>query len=443
MLLIKSCKMIFQMLIIILGFFSHAKYDAGDGGINYVKNQILSDNLVRRNDINVNRIFMSKGDDYIDLAEYLLIRQDERKVQHHSNNLNGNILSKKSSDEKTGINQDFFYKDGFYMMKSDWSTMHGVVREDWYSVVNGYLSVCKKIALQPSGFAIKSGVVQIGTVANLKEICKELGTIKDKNESEIASYFIQHFTPYMVGDDDARATTGIFTGYYYPMLNASRERSGKYRYPIYKKPKDLTQSSTSYTREEISKGVLDGKGLEIFWVDDYVDLFFLHIQGSGMLKLQEGGYAHVKFSAKNNQPYASIGKYMTERKYIKRGEDAREFLRHNPRVANEIMNVNQSYIFFEENHEKSVLGAHGSELVDGRSLAVDNKFIPYGLMLYLDANDGAKIMFSQDTGSAIKGKIRGDIFVGKGFDAGEKAKRIYAKGFVYILVHKNQKIEVI
>jgi len=107
------------------------------------------------------------------------------------------------------------------------------------------------------------------------------------------------------------------------------------------------------------------------------------------------------------------------------------------------MNVNQSYIFFEENHEKSVLGAHGSELVDGRSLAVDNKFIPYGLMLYLDANDGAKIMFSQDTGSAIKGKIRGDIFVGKGFDAGEKAKRIYAKGFVYILVHKNQKIEVI
>ena len=438
--------MIFQILFIVLIFFvpvlkSSAKIS---GEVVYNKNEIITDDIVRKSNYPVNKITMARNADYIDLAQYLVLREEDRALKPERVVLSAsNKMGQKSSDENLGINQDFFYKSGIYMVKSSWSTMHGVIREDWYGVVNGYASVCKKVQSQNDSTPVKSAFVQIGNIGNLKAICKELDYVKNKNESDIASYFVNNFTPYMIGDDELNQTYGTFTGYYYPMLNASRERTGKYRYPIYKKPKECNVSMPCYSREEIANGALDGKGLEIFWVDDYVDLFFLHIQGSGVLNLREGGQAHVKFSAKNNHQYASIGKYMTERKYIKRGEDAREFLRRNPRIANEIMNVNKSYIFFEENHEKSVLGAHGSELVDGRSLAVDNKFIPYGLMLYLDTNGRSQVMFSQDTGSAIKGRIRGDIFVGKGFDAGEQAKRIYANGYLYILVHKNQKIEVI
>ncbi len=435
--------MIFQILF---GFvFSFASFaQVGSENVNeivYNKNEIITDDIIHKSGDPINRIVMTRNADYIDLAQYLVLRENNQSLTSSTENVVKKI--QKSVLQAENINQDFFYKDGVYMVQSNWATMHGVIREDWSGVVNGYLSVCKKVRSQSDSTPVKSAFVQIGNVGNLKEICKELELLKDKNEADIASFFVHNFIPYMIGDDEAGKTHGTFTGYYYPMLNASRERGGKYRYPIYKKPKDYNLNSPHFTREEIANGALEGKGLEIFWVDDYVDLFFLHIQGSGVLNLREGGQAHVKFSAKNNQPYASIGKYMTEKKYIKRGEDAREFLRHNPRVANEIMNTNKSYIFFEENHDKSVLGAHGSELVDGRSLAVDNKFIPYGLMLYLDMEGKSQVMFSQDTGSAIKGKIRGDIFVGKGFDAGEKAKKIYTDGFLYILVYKNQKIEVI
>ncbi len=438
--------MIFQILFTVLIFFAFVLKSSAENRneVVYNKNEIITDDIVRKSNYPVNRIAMARNADYIDLAQYLVLREEDRTLKPERVVLNAaNHIEQKSSDEYFGINQDFFYKNGIYMVKSNWSTMHGVIREDWYDVVNGYASVCKKSQSQNDATPVKSAFVQIGNVGNLKSICKDMDSIKNRNESDIASYFVNNFTPYMIGDDELNQTYGTFTGYYYPMLNASRERTGKYRYPIYKKPKECNASTPCYSREEIENGALNGKALEIFWVDDYVDLFFLHIQGSGVLNLREGGQAHVKFSAKNNQPYASIGKYMTEKKYIKRGEDSRAFLRHNPRIANEIMNINKSYIFFEENHEKSVLGAHGSELVDGRSLAVDNKFIPYGLMLYLDTNGRSQVMFSQDTGSAIKGKIRGDIFVGKGFDAGEKAKKIYNNGYLYILVHKNQKIEVI
>lgn len=435
--------MIFQILFgFMFSFASFAQVGSVNvNEINYNKNEIITDDIIHKSSDPVNKIVMTHNSDYIELAQYLVLREDNHNIISNSEDAVQKIQQKMPKEES--INQDFLYKDGFYMVKSDWATMRGVIREDWNGVVNGYSSVCKKVKAQSDSTPVKSAFVQIGNVGNLKTICKELEMLKGKNDSDIASFFVNNFSPYMIGDDELNKTSGTFTGYYYPMLNASRERGGKYRYPIYKKPMDYNLNSPYFTREEITSGALEGKGLEIFWVDDYVDLFFLHIQGSGVLNLREGGQAHVRFSAKNNQQYSSIGRYMTEKKYIKRGEDAREFLRHNPRVANEIMNINKSYIFFEENHEKSVFGAHGSELVDGRSLAVDSKFIPYGLMLYLDMDGKSQVMFAQDTGSAIKGKIRGDIFVGKGFDAGEKAKKIYNDGFLYVLVYKNQKIEVI
>lgn len=337
---------------------------------------------------------------------------------------------------------DFLYKDGFYMIQSDWKTIEGFFHEDWKSVVDGYQNICKvtqnKQDLQP----VASSSITIGNAKDLKNICYETQSLQQANDEEKKMYFYNNFLPYLVGDDENITNFGTFTGYYYPTLNASRTKTWKYKYPIYKKPLELKNGDKYYTRKEINDGILNGKGLEIFWVDDFVDLYFLHIQGSGMLKLPDGSYAHVKFSAKNNQPYESMGKYMLSKGYVTKGSDIKDYLKAHEDIAHDILSVNSSYIFFAENNEESVIGAHGSELVDGRSLAVDNTFIPYGLMLFIDSKNHSKVMFAQDTGSAIKGKIRGDIFTGKGEAAGDVAKRTHEKGIMYVMVHKNQNLEL-
>jgi len=408
------------------------------------KSYTITQNTIQNSSGSIDRIRISKNPDYIDLADYLVLTRTDRLERNkndsvHFNKKSQKVVNTQNDHEVLDKNKDFYYNDGFYMVKSDWLAMNGVMNDDWGAVVKGYENICRKVKNQPSSLQVKSLVMQVGNVENLKELCGDIKKLSGKSNDEIFRYFMKNFAPYMVGNDDDGVTSGVFTGYYYPTLNGSRKKSSVYKYPIYKKPVDLT-AGPYFSREDIANGVLNGKGLEIFWVDNIVDLFFLHIQGSGLLKLAEGGYANVRFAAKNNQPYVSIGQYMVDMKYIKKGQDAREFLKSNPRLANEIMNVNKSYIFFEESFDGSVVGAHGSDLVDGRSLAVDSKFIPYGLMLYLDADVRKRVMYSQDTGSAIKGKIRGDIFVGKGFEAGEEAKKIYAKGVMYVLVYKNQKV---
>lgn len=333
---------------------------------------------------------------------------------------------------------DFIIRDNFYMVKSDWQTIRGFFHENWKSVVSSYQNVCKALAGQPKEKPVQSRILQIGTVDDLNEICKETKQLQSSNDDEIRHYFMENFTPYLLGDDTLNTNTGTFTGYYHPVLNASRTRTERYKYPIYRKPPELMKGKSFYTRGEIDKGALNGKNLELFWVDNFVDLYFLHIQGSGMLKLTDGTYAYVKFSAKNGQQYESIGKYMLAKGYITKGSDVKRFLLKNERLAYEIMGVNKSYIFFEEDGHGIVHGAHGSELVGGRSLAVDDQFIPYGMMVFVDTDNHKKVMFAQDTGSAIKGVVRGDIFVGKGHGAGEIASRIHNPGFMYVLVHKRQ-----
>lgn len=339
-------------------------------------------------------------------------------------------------------NPDFLYRDQFYVIKSDWQTIGGFFNEKWNDVANGYQNVCKVVQNKPDDTPVKSQFLQVGTIGNLKKICMELALMYGKSNDEYQRYFVNNFVPYLVGDDEVHSTKGLFTGYYYPTLNASRVKTVRYKYPIYRKPPELS-SQAYYTRKQINDGALNGRGLEIFWVDDFVDLYFLHIQGSGMLKLTDGSYAHVKFAAKNNQRYESLGKYMLEQKYIKKGSDTKAFLQANENIAHDILSVNKSYIFFEENHQKAVIGAHGSELVDGRSLAVDSRYIPYGSMLFVDTKNQSQVMYAQDTGSAIKGKIRGDIFVGKGEEAGEIAKTTHHQGVMYLLVHRDQILSIL
>jgi membrane-bound lytic murein transglycosylase A len=452
--------MIFQILYLLISVFSLAseqqdvtsqkpyeKAYIGNGLINAVPYNIALSS--QENDIKYQSsgIFaVNKKNGFIPENKVIIRRDNISYVV--ANNEQHNVIQfkqefvKKNVHNDTPYNSDFLYKDNFYIIKSDWKTINGFLREDWYDVAQGYKNVCKRIKFQQDQTPVKSQVLQLGTVADLKKICMEMTLLQEKSDMQIRNYFIRNFTPYLIGDDEVKTNAGLFTGYYYPTLNASRVRTAQYRYPIYKKPPELG-IRPYFTRKQINDGAISGRGLEIFWVDDFVDLYFLHIQGSGMLKLTDGKYAHVKFSAKNNQPYESLGKYMLQKGYIKKGSDTKSFLQRNESMAHDILSVNKSYIFFQENYENAVIGAHGSELVDSRSLAVDPYFIPYGVMLFVDTKNHSKAMFAQDTGSAIKGKIRGDIFVGRGYEAGERAKITHNKGFMYILVHKDQKIRVI
>ncbi|MFT4967680.1 MAG: membrane-bound lytic murein transglycosylase A [Candidatus Deianiraeaceae bacterium] len=376
------------------------------------------------------------------------IPQNKVVINHKEGNQKFQNISNKIPQSTKVINTEnnnhplFVHTGDFYLVKSDWQTMKNIIHEKWQEVADGYKNVCKVINNNAKSKVVKSKRIQIGTIKDLQNICTELSLLKNQSNHQVQNYFLQNFTPYLIGNESDQTNYGTFTGYYLPTLNASRRKTAKYKYPIYKKPKDLT-SSPYYTRKEINDGALKGMGLEMFWVDDFVDLYFLHIQGSGVLKLTDGTTVNIKYSAKNNQPYQSLGKYMFKKKYIKNGHETKRFLQDNEHIAHNILSINKSYIFFTENNTNDIIGAHGSALTDERSLAVDNTYIPYGAILFIDTKNHHKIMFAQDTGSAIKGEIRGDIFVGSGYKAGEIAKKTHHKGIMYILIHKNQTVRKI
>lgn len=274
--------------------------------------------------------------------------------------------------------------------------------------------------------------------------CREAAQVPPGDNPAAAQFFRTHFTPYRVTGAEAH-----FTGYYVPVLRASRVKEGAYRYPAYAMPPELKNGTATkpYTdRAAIDGGALAGRGLELLWCDDPVMLFFAHVQGSATVELPDGSHVRLAFAGKNGQPYHAIGKTL-----IKRGELAKEnvslqtirdWLYAHPDRAAEVMQTNPSYIFFSlDESAGSVRGSHGSALAPGRSLAVDTRYIPLGLPLYISttAADGMplqRMMLAADTGSAIKGAARGDIFFGYGAEAEVQAGAMNAGGEMYLLLPK-------
>jgi membrane-bound lytic murein transglycosylase A len=279
---------------------------------------------------------------------------------------------------------------------------------------------------------------QFGGGGHWLSACRAASTTAGDNLSA-RSFFERWFVPYLVlsaGSDE-----GMFTGYYEPILSGSRRRTARYTYPLYRAP-----SSTSGlpTRAEIENGALAGRGLELVWVDDPVAAFFLHIQGSGLVQLEEGGVYRVGFAGQNGYSYFPIG-----RELIRRGEIPPEqmsmqairlWLQANPAEARSLMNLNPSYVFFRLRDADAPVGAQGVALTPGRSLAVDPSFVPFGVPIWLDTTDPAypqplrRLVVAQDTGGAIKGPVRGDLFWGAGEDAELRAGLMKQVGRYYLLL---------
>jgi membrane-bound lytic murein transglycosylase A len=283
-------------------------------------------------------------------------------------------------------------------------------------------------------------------------------------------FFEAKYTPNTVEGSD---TKGLVTAYYEPEVRGSRKKSGTFQVPVYGRPADLITISPEterarfndeitgfrdtpegrmpyYTRAEIWDGALQGRGLELLYLDDSVELFYMQVQGSGVVHLTDGSRMRLSYGGKNGYPYTSIGKLLVDRGEIVQGaanmEAVKAWLHADPARGRALMEENRSYVFFREldSGNDAPLGAEGVPLTPGRSLAVDSAYHKLGLPIYVTAPDlddeagkpFCRLMIAQDVGSAIRGPERGDIYFGTGEAAGAIAGGVAHPARFFILLPK-------
>ena len=256
------------------------------------------------------------------------------------------------------------------------------------------------------------------------------------------AFFEMFFRPVMIEDGNP----GLFTGYFEPELSGSRTRTETHRWPIYRTPPEVRTGVRWHTRAEIEEyRLLQGRGLEIAWINDPVDVFFLQVQGSGRIRLSDGGSIRVGYGGRNGHDYQSVGRELVRRGLFQSHQVSaatiRNWVRKNPIEGEALLRVNPSYIFFREVSEVPAdagpLGAMNRSVTTLRSIAVDPDFVPLGAPVWIEkagADPLHRLMIAQDTGSAIKGAQRADIFYGTGAEAGKAAGRIKDPGRMIVLL---------
>ena len=333
--------------------------------------------------------------------------------------------------------------------------------------IAAFLASCPVIAKKPADQML-GYLPEHGTMGDLQRICTEAAGLNTKSAVQLQFFIERNFRPYRARD--GQQETGKFTGYYEPLLRGSWQPDGRYRYPVYSRPRDIVVVELEkfdpdkrgeqlagrlvgdrlvpyFDRREINDGALRGRQLEILWVNSAVDLFFLHVQGSGRVLMPDGSYVRLAFSGRNGHRYSSIGRELVAQGVMKLQDvnlpSLRAWMMANPLAAEQLMQKNKSYIFFRVEPEDAVKGAMGVALTAGRSLAVDPKFIPLGLPFRLTTTAPldpqnqkplTRMMVAQDTGSAIKGVIRGDVFWGFGPEAEARAGMMNETGTYYLLL---------
>jgi len=302
---------------------------------------------------------------------------------------------------------------------------------------------CKAIAKKPDSTKMLTRANGDGQVADWKPVCHRLKQVNPKHHHEVKHFIETHLTPYQIiteGKD-----TGTFTGYFVPQLRGSRKRHGRYQTPLYRMPP--AGVNRKIPRSQIVAGAFKGKGMEILYVDDPIGAFFMEIQGTGRIRLENGQELRLNVAGQNGFPYVGIGKVLVDRGDLKLEEASlqgiRKWLLTHPGQAQAIMNMNPSYIFFREDPwTGDVVGSHNVPLTPARSMAVDRSYISLGTPLWLSAPHPLngpplrRLMVAQDTGGAIKGPIRGDFYWGVGEHAGEHAGMMKSKGELFVLLPK-------
>lgn len=315
--------------------------------------------------------------------------------------------------------------------------------------LESFLKSCQKFSTLPKDRPLYSGGLG-GTVGDWEKVCEEGLFTLYKGQEAAQGFFEAYFEPYAA--TNWGKPEGLFTGYFEAGLKGSRTKGGPYIYPLYKKPSDIEDGKAYFSHKKINQGALEGKDLELLWVSDPVQRFFLHIQGSGQVELEDGSIVRVGYDGKNNHDYQSIGRHMIDKGWIDEenisAQTIKEWFYHNPERMWDVIEQNPSYVFFKElQGTGGPVGAQGVSLMPLRSLAVDKTKVPYGVPMWLDVEltgeerpekkKFQRLVIAQDTGSAIKGAVRGDIFFGAGKQAEELAGYQNNKGRYYMLLPKN------
>lgn len=365
--------------------------------------------------------------------------------------------------------------DRLALTPSTFSALPGWDEERHAEILPAFGETCRRLAAMPPDRALggaEAAAPRAGRVADWLPLCAEAARIQPGDHAATRAFFEARFQPWLAQNVSGTQPDpfGLFTGYFEPEVPGSRRRRPD-GVPLLTRPPDLVQVELGdfaedlrgrrtagrveqgrllpyASRAEIERGALDGRRLELVWLDDPIDAFFLHIQGSGRVKLAEGGIARVGFAGQNGHPYVPIGRVLVARGAMTQDEvgmqSIRAWLAANPAEARAVMQQNPSYIFFREirglGPDEGPPGAFGAPLTAERSIAVDRSFIPLGIPVFIDVPHPLtqapwrRVLMAQDIGGAIRGPVRGDVFWGTGAAAGEAAGRMRSRGAWWLLL---------
>ncbi len=340
-----------------------------------------------------------------------------------------------------------------------WSSLQNWESDNHSDVWHGFLKSCRKLE-QPQW----------------QTVCLLANNSGDLSDTEAREFFESHFEVRPVLAEGG-VEEGLITGYYEPLLQGSWEKSEEYRYPLYGVPEDLLVVDLGDVYPQLKDMRLRGKlignkvvpyydraqlddnldllqGNEILWVNNLVDVFFLHVQGSGQIQLDDGSRVAVGYAQQNGHPYQSIGRVLIEMGELAQEEvtlfTIRDWLKANPNQLNDVLAKNPSYIFFElrDADADGPVGSLNVTLTPRRSIAVDRNVIPLGAPVWLQTtlpdeqqSPLNQLMLAQDTGGAIKGHVRADVFWGQGDEAEQMAGLMKQQGRLYVLLPKGYLVE--
>jgi len=352
-----------------------------------------------------------------------------------------------------------------------WADIPGWREDDQLAAFQAFRASCRPIAAQN---APQPDPKALGT--SLRDPCRAARALDISDGARARAFFEENFTPLKIsrlGEGE-----GFVTGYYEPVIEGSRTQNEVYTVPVYRRPSNLfvrgyNQASPDlpnrgpvyrkigrrklvpyYDRAEIEDGAIEGRGLEICFLRSQTDLLFAQIQGSARVEVDDGSTLRINYDSYNGYPYTAVGRVLIDRGIIPREQMSmqkiREWMDANPDVANDVRRQNRSYIFFREvplSDKDEAVGAQGIPLTPGRSIAVDKSLHVYGTPFFIEGelpieSEKAKtpfrrLMIAQDTGSAITGPARADLYFGSGADAGKVAGRLKQNVRFVMLVPKS------
>lgn len=353
------------------------------------------------------------------------------------------------------------------LTRTSFDNLPGWGGDDFIGFETTFRRSCNKIKNKPAGASF--GVLkQAGTYGAWQTICAKFKETKQWNAPNLQAFFQTYFHPYEVSDDGN--TTGLFTGYYEASLKGSRVKFPPYTIPLHTRPDDLIMVQLGDFREELKGMRIAGRVVNgrlkpyenrekivsgawphndqvLLYVDNAVDAFFVQIQGSGLVQMNNGETLRIGYAGQNGHPYYAIGRYLIANGAIAKKnismQSIRAWLEAHPTRAKDVMNTNKSYVFFREIKGNGPIGAQGVALTAKRSLAVDRTQISYGIPIWLDIEHPVtnlrplrRMMVSQDTGGAIRGAVRADFFWGNGTYAQDMAGRMKSSGRYWVMLPK-------